>query len=186
MWLALSGTIPDCTPASVEHPLVEPEKAKADPRLEGTWASRNSDGTEVLMRVATREGAKSDAALLGAEVGKGVSLLSYEIFPAAVGGKTYLNVREKKYSSMSNDKYELLPGYMIVRYELKGDVLNLSYLVTDAALKSGLHKSESDLITDDPAALSAYLAKADAAAWSSFSVMKRQKLDFLKEPAKKK
>jgi hypothetical protein len=159
-----------CDLVRFKHPLVEPGQAAADPRLLGAWAGRIGD-TECLLRFAPRKDGELDVAVISASSDDGAVQLAYQGFPATVGGQTFLNLREKHYTSAYDNKYQLDPAYVIERLDFEPGGAFALFSVTQGTLGDevkgkALHvqgKGKSLLVTEGAAALAAWLAKPGAA-----------------------
>ena len=174
--LVLTG-VASCEPAQFTHPLSDPSTAKLDLKLVGTWAGRDDDAEFTVFIEPKREkpvlGAPSttafDVLLVAHGPTDGVVSIAWEALPSTVGGKTYLNLREKVFSNAFENQYTLKPTYALVRYELNGDVVHFS------ALESLDVDGGTELLTTPTPALAAAIQKLPASAFKSFIAVKRFK-----------
>jgi|GEM_PF-3831510 hypothetical protein len=168
----LLASLGSCDPAQFKSPLSDPAKPKLEPKLTGTWGGRD-EKTEFVFFVQPREDQHLDLLLVGRSTGDGVGQLVWDAFPTTLGGKTYLNLREKKITDNFANKYTLEPTYSLVRYELHGDTLKLAYLPNDAlqSIDGGVALKEAD-----SAALSAGVQQLPASAFKHFITLKRFKV----------
>ncbi len=124
-----------------KNPLSDPQKSQPDERLSGVWRFRGDSG-EVnyyhigpvgwklpasVMRVVSvqhmRDGTMQSGELL--------------VFPTTIGDKTYLNVAEAEPSQLTllEEKgwtNETFHEYLILRYQITGDVLTLQWTDQEA------------------------------------------------------
>lgn len=192
-WLAMAGfaaglfTIAGCEPPLSVHPLSDPTAAKADPKLSGVFAT-NMDGTEVWLHFNPREtGAVVDVIMIGHDPKDGAMALHYEAFPTQIGGRGYLNLREKTFPSMLESSYTLSKHYIFARYEFdKAGALSFFAMdgtpAQDAIRKkeiAGAIRGTSELaldgtiLTADSAALSAWIGKADPKLFNKLGTFKK-------------
>lgn len=170
--MLLLAAVDSCDPAVFKHPLAEPEKAKADPKLPGTWGGRD-ESTEFVLFVQPVPPGRVDVTLVGRGTTDGVAHMSWRGVPATVGGKTYLSLQEKHFTDNVGGQFELKPGFIVVRYELKGDALKLSYLSSEGlALVPGGPAATSA----EPAAVASALEKLPPKAFPHFLDFKRFKV----------
>lgn len=175
MWAALAlAAVGSCDPAQFKNPASDPAKIKSDPKLTGTWVAHDAK-TEFTFFAQEREDHHVDLLLVGRSADDGVSSIAWDAFPSAIGGKTYLNLREKVFSDSFGNKYTLKPPFMLVRYELTGETLSLSYLSQEAAEADGGVPFEGDT-----ASVAAALVKLPPKAFSHFQTFKRVKLSPVK------
>jgi hypothetical protein len=164
--LAAAGS---CDPAQFRHPLSDPAKAKPDARLEGTWGGRDGD-TRFLLVAQAREDQRLDLLLVGRGKRDGVAQVAWEAFPSTLGGKTYLNLQEKKYSDLFGNKFTLEPTYWLVRYALTPDSLTLFWLPKESIESPD---GGAPLLEADSAALAAAVPGLPDTAFKAFLTFKR-------------
>ena len=166
-------TIAGCEPPLSVNPLSDPSTAKADPKLTGVWAT-NMNGAEVWMHFNPREtGAVVDVLMIGHDPKDGAMVLHYEGFPSRIGGKGYLNLREKTFPNMWESAYTVSKHYIFARYDFEKDgTLTLSVMdgtpSGDAIRKkeiAGAIRGESEMfsettLTADSTALAAWVEKS--------------------------
>ena len=198
-WLlaaAVAGlaAIAGCVPPESVHPLSDPAKAKADPRLAGAFAA-NLDGGEAWLHFNPRAGsAVVDVILIGYDPREGAMVLHYEAFPTQIGKHGYLNLRAKKFDDMLEAKYTRSPTYIFARYQFAKDgALTLAVMDDDLAEKAigkgevegktsrggeatdlGTVTGNGTVLTADSATLSAWVAKStDPALFNTLGVFRR-------------
>jgi len=136
---ALSLLLTSCFDSKV--PLSDPQKAKSDDHLLGAWRFRGDSG-EMNYYHFGRLGEKLPASVLRVvnvqhmPDGK-MQQADLLVFPTTLGGKTYLNVAEIKPSQLTalEEKgwtAEAVDAYLILRYQITGDVLTLQWIDGDA------------------------------------------------------
>ena len=162
-----SASSASCDPARFKHALSESAKAPLDPRLPGVWAGRIGDA-ESTLHFVPRDDGRLDVALVAAAPKDGATLLAYEGTPATVGGRLYMNLREKRYTDAFNNKYELTPGYLLMRIDFEPNgafVVSSPTNETVEAAGKALHtEAKTRFVTDEVAALGAWVAKPEGAA----------------------
>ena len=168
--LLVIAAVGSCDPAQFKSPLSDPAKAKADQKLLGTWSGRD-ERTEFVLFIETKEDQQLDLLLVGRSKTDGVAQIAWDAFSSTVGGKTYLNMREKQFSDMFNNKFTVAATSSVVRYELSGDSLSLSYLPNESLGDAGTALTAADTRT-----VAAAVQKLPAAAFKPFLTMKRFKL----------
>jgi hypothetical protein len=168
------------------NPLSDPGTAKADPKLAGVWAA-NMNGAEVWLHFNPREtGAVVDVLMIGHDPKDGAMVLHYEGFPSQIGGKSYLNLREKTFANMWESAYTVSTHYIFARYDFEKDgSLTLSVMdgtpATEAIRKkeiAGGVRGESELFTEntltaDSAALAAWVVKAGPGLFDKLGTFKK-------------
>ncbi len=170
LWTALLlASIGSCDPAQFKHPLSDPAKIKAEPKLTGQWAGHD-ERTQFTMFIGPREDQHLDLLLVGTSPGEGVAQIAWDAFPTTLGGKTYLNLREKEYADTFGNRFTLKPGYAYIRYELKGETLKLAYLTSDATEGDG-----GVPVAGETEAVAAAVQKLPVGAFKPFITMKRVK-----------
>jgi len=175
--------LPSCDPTLAKHPLSTP--GPPDARLTGTWVGQIGE-TPSILDIRPRKDGRSDLVVLGLTENEGDAVLSYDAFSSSVGGKTYLNLREKKYTNMLNNEFELAPNYIFIRYELRGEELSLAYLRNEGSKKAveagAIHGGGSGelVLSDESAVLASWVNKADLAVFSPIGTFRKQKLDWPK------
>jgi hypothetical protein len=182
-----------CDPAELKHPLSDPAQSKPDAKLLGNWAGRVGE-TESLVSFSTRKDDNLMDVVVLARSDEGLMTLAYQASTSTVGGKTYLNLKSKHFTDALENKYELSPNYILVRYEFgKDGSLSLAYLVDEEvkkAIEAGTLHGEvgkTIVLDDDVPALTTFLAKADDKTFGPFGgAFKKTKIDFGKPPPKGK
>lgn len=106
-----------CSPPESSNPLSDPAAAKADKRLDGIFTGRLGD-TDGMLRLVPKTGPYFDLVLVVDDSPKGAVVLTYEAFPTALAGKSYLNLRRKTFTDTYAEKYELSATYIFVKYEV--------------------------------------------------------------------
>ena len=171
-----------CSPPESPNPLSDPATAKADKRLDGIFVGRLGD-TDGMVRLVPKEGARFDLVLVVDDSPKGAVVLTYDAFPTALAGKTYLNLRRKTFTDTYAEKFELSPDYIFARYEFdKSGALTLWTMDSSpvsAAVKEGkLKGKEGDPVklTASTEELAAFVsaAKPDEL-WHPFGTFKKVK-----------
>jgi hypothetical protein len=171
-WAAilLLASVGSCDPALFKNPLTDPAQVKAEPKLTGTWGGRDSQ-TEFVFFVEPREDQHLDVLLVGRGAGDGIGNIGFDAFPSTVGGKTYLNMREKIFTDSFANKFTLKERYMLVRYELTADTLSLSYLENE-----GVEGDAGVSLDAEPAVLAAGVQRLPASVFKHFQTFKRFKV----------
>lgn len=148
-----------CLPTSV-HPLSSIENATPEERLAGTWYGKSGQD-QIFLHFVQGQGADLQIVEVDHEKKGTAHTTLYHAFPSEIGGNHYLNVREGDQEA-----------YYFVRYQLKGNVLNLS-LMSEASVSkaiaahklagkiTGTDNSKEIKITDSTAHLSAFVSKGD-------------------------
>jgi hypothetical protein len=187
-----------CDPLHSKNPLSDPKTAVADARLPGVWAGRMGEDAEATLTIVPKEGAEFDVILLGNDAPKGAVVLSFEGFPSTVAGKTYWNLRAKKFIGDYADKTQLSDDYIFIRYDLaKNGTLTLSYMDDDfvkASVKAGT--LEGAIAEKSPLTLTASTEKLggyfgslsgadDAKVFKSLGTFRKARMDYPK-PSRKK
>jgi hypothetical protein len=168
--LMVLAAVGSCDPMQFKSPLSDPAKVRPDARLVGTWSGRD-DRTDFVFFVEAREDQHLDLLLVGRSKSDGVAQIAWDGFPTSLGGKTYLNLREKHYSDMFANKFTLAETTSVVRYELTADTLAISYLPGESLGDAGVA-----LETADSRAVAAAVQKLPPAAFKPFVSLKRFKV----------
>ncbi len=136
-------TLASCEPPRADHPLSDPHSAKLDARLVGMWSghttnksdsksgndkSQKEDVVDVLVMPVTdatdanSKGAPGqfDLVLVGHD-SHGAEVITFRGFATQLGGKSYLNLREKSFSGAYASKTTFTDHYIFARYELGKD-----------------------------------------------------------------
>lgn len=152
--VALSLAVVSCGPPRSSHPLSDPAAAKPDPRLVGLWTGL-VNGSKATLQVFAKTGASLDLVLVGDDGEKGAAVLTFDAFPSALGGKTYLNLRAKTFHAWA-DGFDLSPDYIFARYELTKDGALSLAVMDDAPVKKAVAaKTLAGTVADDDVTLSA-------------------------------
>jgi hypothetical protein len=169
-----------------KEPISDPQKAKVDPALLGVWRTTDKNGNVEYQHVglSSEKLPKGILRTIGVHHDKNSSLSgpdNYLFFCSEVGKTRFLNVVlaehiDKLVESGWNAK--LVSGYLLFKYEVQGDTLNVWSVNDDAkrrAIQSGKIKGEfnSDkdggdggnnfYFTDTSANIAALLASPDGA-----------------------
>lgn len=125
-----------------KHPLSDPQKSKPDERLTGVWQFRGDNGEMNYYHIG-HVGEKLPASLMRAffvQHRTDGTMQSGEllVFPTSIGDHTYLNAAEAKPSEFAQLEEkgwtdETINKYLILRYQITGDVLTLQ--LTDQEAK---------------------------------------------------
>ncbi|MHB8974900.1 MAG: hypothetical protein ACYC4N_31105 [Pirellulaceae bacterium] len=139
-----------------KYPLSDPQKSKPDERLVGVWRFRGDNG-EVNYCHIGHVGEKLPASVMrvvNVQHMPDGKMHSGELlaFPTSLGDKTYLNAAEAKPSQFAllEEKGwtdEAINKYLIVRYQITGDVLTLQLIDQEAkkrAVEAGMIKGMSE------------------------------------------
>jgi hypothetical protein len=154
---ALVLLLPSCVDSKT--PLSDPDKAKPDDQLMGVWRFRGERGETTYYHVG-RAGGKLPASVMDVvsvqhtpdgKINQGELL----VFPSTLGEKTYLNageIRPEQRTLLEEKgwKQGAVDAYLILRYEIKGDVLTLHVMDGDArkrAIEAGKVKG---VVEKDP------------------------------------
>jgi len=129
-----------CDPPKFSNPLSNPQTAKADPRLVGIW-NVVIDGKHGTLTVVPNAGATVDLVFVAGDGEKGAFVIGFNAFPTALDGKTYLNMRGKRW--VGSDKTELDKEWLIVRYEVtrpRGDTTDTLalWIMQDDEIKAAI------------------------------------------------
>ena len=151
---ALSLLLTSCF--DTKNPLSDPQKSKPDDRLTGVWRFRGESGEMNYYHIG-HAGEKLPASLMRVvnvqhtPDGKTQSgeLL---VFPTTIGDKTYLNVTEAKPPQLKlleeqGWSDETFNEYLLIRYQITGDVLTLQLIDQEAkkrAVEGGKIKGMSE------------------------------------------
>ena len=142
--------------ADSKNPLSDPREAEADPRLAGVWRAKEAGVTYYHVG---RLGKKFPEGMMGVVVVSRSKDGKLEmdpartlIFPTTSGDSNYLNaavVDEEKWKSLreSGWKQGIVDGYLILKYQVKGDTLALHTMDGAAkkrAIKAGAIKGRID------------------------------------------
>ena len=165
LWIVCLIALCGCVPCS-DSPLSPPGGQALDPALMGTWAHTEGDSTVTL-----HFGLDADTNLLTivmTETDMAGKLDSSRIsaHTTRAGERSYLNVR-------FGDEKAPEPGYLFVKYTIKGDSLGIGIISAEAvtkAIESGEIEGEttqgqwtsSIRVKDTPEKLLLYLDKHDA------------------------
>ena len=124
-----------------KNPLSDPQKSKPDDRLAGVWRFRG-DGGEMNYYHIGHAGEKLPASFMQVVFVQHMTdgtMQSGEllIFPTTIGDKTYLNVVEATPSLLKllEEKgwtNEAVNAYLILRYQITGDVLTIQWIDSEA------------------------------------------------------
>ena len=123
-------------------PLSDPGKSKPDERLAGVWRQRGESGEVNNYRFAPA-GGKLPAAVMrvaGSSRKPDGTTEQFEatlLFPTTLGEKTYLNViegKEEQIKLLEDNGWtpETVTSYLILRYQVTGDVLTMQGIDGDA------------------------------------------------------
>jgi hypothetical protein len=180
-----------------KSPLSDPQQAKADARLAGVW--RLEEGADVTYYHVGRLGEGFPKGMMGAlwithsEGGKlAMDAVRTVVFPTTNAESTYLNVgvvdegkwraSEEKPSKELRWHPEIVEGYFICKYQVKGDTLVLQRMDADAkaqAIKSGVIKGRIDennpIITDTTENLLRFVTAHDKELFKETMLLKRVK-----------
>ena len=124
-----------------KNPLSDPQKSQSDDRLSGVWRFRGDSGEMNYYHIG-HGGEKLPASVMqvvnvqhmpDGKMHSGELL----VFPTSLGDKTYLNVAEAKPSQFAllEEKgwtNEAVNAYLILRYQITGDVLTVQWIDSDA------------------------------------------------------
>ena len=124
-----------------KNPLSDPQKSKPDDRLSGVWRFRGDNGEMNYYHIG-HAGEKLPASVMrvffvqhmpDGKMQSGELL----VFPTSLGDKTYLNAAEAKPSQLAllEEKGwtdETINKYLILRYQITGDVLTLQLIDQEA------------------------------------------------------
>ncbi len=167
---ALILTGGSCEPPTSLHPLSDPAKAAADPRLVGAWFARLGDG-DAWLHVIGKTGALLDFVLVGDDGDKGAAVIAFEGFPSEIKGRRYLNLRTRSSGPYDAD-VKLGELWTFARYDVAKDGGLTIELMNDdlvaAAVKAGAlagvpTTDGATKLSSDGAALGAWIAAQDPA-----------------------
>lgn len=118
--MAVAVFVVSCGPPLSKNPLSDPKTAVADGRLKGLWVGTtgNADAT---LQLFPKAGAFFDLVLAGDDGDKGAAVVAFEGFPSQIGGKSYLNIRAKKFTGDYGESSEVSDEYIFARYEFAKD-----------------------------------------------------------------
>ena len=129
-----------------KHPLSDPRKSKPDERLTGAWRFRGDNGEMNYYHIG-HAGAKLPASVMRVffvQHRTDGTMQSGEllVFPTSLGDKTYLNAAEAKPSEFAllEEKGwtdEAINKYLILQYQIAGDVLTLQLVDQEAKKRAG-------------------------------------------------
>ena len=139
-----------------KNPLSDPQKSKPDDRLSGVWRFRGESGEMNYYHIG-HAGEKLPASIMpvvfvqhtpDGKMQSGELL----VFPTTIGDKTYLNVTEAKPPQLKllQEKGwtdETFSEYLLLRYQITGDVLTLQLIDQEAkkrAVEAGKIKGMSE------------------------------------------
>lgn len=138
------------------NPLSDPQKSKADERLSGAWRFRGENGEMNYYHIG-HAGEKLPASVMRVffvQHRTDGTMQSGEllIFPTSIGDKMYLNAAEANPSQLAllEEKGwtdEAINKYLILRYQITGDVLTLQLIDQEAkkrAVEAGKIKGMSE------------------------------------------
>ena len=124
-----------------KYPLSDPQKSKPDDRLAGVWRFRGDSGEMNYYHIG-HGGEKLPASVMQVVFVQHMpdgNMQSGEllVFPTTIGDKTYLNVAEAKPSQLKllEEKgwtNEAVNAYLILRYQITGDVLTIQLIDSEA------------------------------------------------------
>lgn len=118
--LALLWLPAACVPVS-EQPLSDPETAKLEPRLIGTWTA-TIEGELAILHVLPRNERLAELLLVSsrtAAVGPRGDWMAFTLFPSRIGDTDYANLR---FVAQSGENSPDLPeGYHLARFRLGPD-----------------------------------------------------------------
>jgi hypothetical protein len=124
-----------------KNPLSDPQKSKPDDRLAGVWRFRGESG-EMNYYHFGHAGEKLPASLMRVVYVQHTpdgKIQSAELlaFPTTIGDKNYLNVSEAEPSQLKSLEEkgwtdETFNKYLILRYQITGDVLTLQLIDQEA------------------------------------------------------
>jgi hypothetical protein len=163
-----------------KNPLSDPEKAQADPQLAGVWRRATDDGATEYFHVGIAKGSILPGIMraIGNFHGKDGKLgapLSLLLFATSLGESRYLNVvatdeKKREHLEKSDLKPELVDGWLLMRYQVQGDTLEIWPLNPDAkrrAIQAGRIKGtidkKADLFTETTEKLASLLASPENA-----------------------
>lgn len=110
LWVGVLLGLAGCLPVS-QNPLSSPEEAVADSRLAGVWYGRSGEDTIFLHFVSGKD-ARMDVVEVDHEKNGEAHTNLYTMFPSVIGGRRYMNIREKKGAEKR---------YYLARYQLSGN-----------------------------------------------------------------
>ena len=159
-----------------KHPLSDPQTSKADDRLAGVWRFRG-DGGEMNYYHIGHVGGKLPASVMQVVFVQHTTDGSIEsdkllIFPTTIGDKTYLNVAEATPSLLKllEEKgwtNEAVNAYLILRYQITGDVLTVQWFDSEAKKRAvaagkikGVFEKDQGHFTDATENLAKFVAEA--------------------------
>lgn len=177
VWVLVAGSLFLAGCVDSTKPLVDPQKAKPDNQLLGLWRYVGQDGQVSFYHIgqAGDEWPEGVFRVVGVthREGKLEPPVEMAIFPAQVGGKSYLNIAEPKPGLLEKIKekgWEAVEGYFIWRYQIEGDRLTVWAMDNEAkrqAVEAGKLKGEVSTgrvrfakFTDAPENLARFLSEA--------------------------
>lgn len=139
-----------------KNPLSDPQKSKADDRLSGVWRFRGDNGEMNYYHIG-HGGEKLPASVMRAffvqhRTDGTMQCGELLIFPTSIGDQTYLNAAESTPSQLvlleeKGWTNEAINKYLILRYQITGDVLTLQLIDQEAknrAVEAGKIKGMSE------------------------------------------
>lgn len=163
--LGLTLVLSACPPTFV-HPLSNPQTAKLDSRMVGIWDAGSStvtvaaNGNNIDIMIVEDKG---DA--------KGLGVTGFNGFASVVGGRTYLNLRSKRW--LAGDQVDLGSEWTIAKYEFNSNATEwtvslmkedaLRFAITAKKLQANEDKSGDLHVTSDTGAVAAAIGTADPA-----------------------
>ena len=137
--LVVLGAIAGCDDS--QNPLSDPQKAKADAKLLGTWRYQDHDGNVSYYHIGHAgenlpEGVLRVVAATHHADGK-LTSGEHMLFASTVGGSTYLNITDGKagqVQALEENGWDAtqIDGYFLYKYELKADTLCVQGIDRDA------------------------------------------------------
>lgn len=168
--LLFAAALCSCVPPESVHPLSDPAQQKPDPRLSGTFTG-DLNGSRTVLHLFPKTGPYLDLVLVGDDGEKGGVVLTFDAFPSTIGGRTYLNLRHKKFLAPYADGTEIVPGYIFARYEVRKDGTLTLWTMDETLVKKAVEAGtlagsvgeRAVQLTASTAELSAFVAGADDA-----------------------
>ena len=185
-----------------KSPLSDPEKSKADPRLEGKWLAEEDPHAVPLPVVSV--GGKlpdcimecADPSIISGEVEKSTEEKDAQekkrmlLFPSQIGERHFLNVfevKEKDFHMLKEQgwKPDLTEGYYVYLYKIEKDRLTLLQIaegVRRKAIESGKikgvidkHSATGGYLSDTTANISQFYGNLDDKQFENFMTWKKVK-----------
>ncbi|MHB8877885.1 MAG: hypothetical protein ACYC8T_29680, partial [Myxococcaceae bacterium] len=132
-----AAAVASCGPPESKNPLSDPAQARVDPRLTGLWAGE-VNGSAATLQFFPKKGAYVDVVLVGDDGDKGAAVLTFDAFPTALAGKSYLNLRAKTFAGPYGENPSLAAEYIFARYEVGKDGALTLWTMDDAPVKAAV------------------------------------------------